>query len=99
MLQSPPLASMLPFHHAMQVAAAQVSKNFGLIKILPFYHVKINFVIIVLATYQNWRTLQIINCKSYEKLFGKQAIKLARKELQYFSPGNPTYDICNISYR
>ena len=24
MLQSPPLASMLPFHHAMQVAAAQV---------------------------------------------------------------------------
>jgi len=23
MLQSPPLASMLPFHHAMQVAAAQ----------------------------------------------------------------------------
>ena len=51
MLQSPPLASMLPFHHAMQVAAAQVSKNFGLIKILPFNHVKINFVIIVLATY------------------------------------------------
>ena len=26
MLQSPPLASMLPFHHAMQVAAAQVSE-------------------------------------------------------------------------
>ena len=26
MIQSPPLASMLPFHHAMQVAAAQVRK-------------------------------------------------------------------------
>ena len=26
MLQSPPLASMLPFHHAMQVAAAQVRR-------------------------------------------------------------------------
>ena len=28
MLQSPPLASMLPFHHAMQVAAAQVRNKF-----------------------------------------------------------------------
>ena len=31
MIQSPPLASMLPFHHAMQVAAAQVRKKFGLL--------------------------------------------------------------------
>ena len=34
MIQSPPLASMLPFHHAMQVAAAQVRKIIELLLFL-----------------------------------------------------------------
>ena len=41
MLQSPPLASMLPFHHAMQVAAAQVRNNWTSFDMFKF--VALNF--------------------------------------------------------